>query len=58
MNRDIVEGNWKQLKGRMQVQWGRLIGDHLGVITGKRTQVAGEQQRAYGAIRAKTLRGF
>lgn len=58
MNRDIVEGNWKQFKGRVQVRWGRLIGDHLGVITGKRTQISGERQRAYGAIRAKTLKGF
>lgn len=58
MNRDIVAGNWKQFKGTVQVRWGRLIGDHLGVIAGKRTQVAGERQRAYGTVRSKTLRGI
>ena len=57
MNRDIVEGNWKQFKGRAQARWSVLIGDHLGVITGRRTQVAGARQSAYGVIRSKTLRG-
>jgi len=56
MNRDIVQGNWKQIKGKMQAGWGMLIGDHLGVITGRRTQFVGERQRAYGAFRRKTLR--
>ena len=23
MNKDILEGNWKQLKGRIKVAWGR-----------------------------------
>jgi len=57
MNRDIVEGNWKQFKGKVQVRWGRLIGDYLGVVSGKRTQLAGEIQRSYGVIRSKTLTG-
>ncbi len=57
MNRDIVEGNWKQFKGKVHELWGMLIGDHLDVVSGRRSQLAGEQQRAYGAIRSKTLRG-
>ncbi len=57
MNRDLVEGNWNQFKGMVQVRWGMLIGDHLGVITGRRTQLFGDRQRAYGVIRSKTLRG-
>ncbi|HSI45941.1 MAG TPA: CsbD family protein, partial [Methylophilus sp.] len=24
MNKDIFEGNWKQLKGKVQEQWGKL----------------------------------
>lgn len=56
MNRDIVAGNWKLIKGGMQARWGRLVGDHLGVISGKRTQLAGERQLAFGIIRAKPLR--
>ena len=57
MNQDLVAGSWNQLKGRVLVRWSLLIGDHLGVIIGKRRQRAGERQSAYGALRSKTLRG-
>lgn len=57
MNRDIVEGGWTQFKGKVQARWGRFVGNPLGVISGKRMQVAGQRQSAYGAIRAKSLRG-
>lgn len=57
MNRDIVQGGWKQFKGKAQVRWSMFTGDPLGVITGRRTQLAGERQSAYGAIHSGTLRG-
>ncbi len=57
MNWDLVQGNMKQFKGRMRVRWSTLIGDHLGVISGKRMQSTGERQSAYGALRTRTLRG-
>ena len=56
MNRDIVAGNWKQIKGRVQARWGLLMGDYFDVISGRRTQSAGERQSAYGVIRSKSLR--
>ena len=48
MNWDQVEGNWKQLKGCVKEQWGHLTDDNLDVITGKRDQLAGKIQEAYG----------
>ncbi len=57
MNLDIVEGSWTQFKGKVQARWSRLVGNPLGVISGKRMQVVGQRQSAYGAIRAKSLRG-
>ena len=51
MNNDRIEGNWKQLKGRVQERWGRLTDDHLDVIDGKREQLAGRIQEAYGVSR-------
>lgn len=48
MNWDIVEGNWKQFKGKVQSQWGKLTDDHLDVIAGKRDQLAGKIQETYG----------
>ncbi|BEV08724.1 MULTISPECIES: CsbD family protein [unclassified Methylophilus] len=48
MNKDIFEGNWKQLKGKVKEQWGKLTNDDLDVIEGKRDQVAGKIQERYG----------
>jgi uncharacterized protein YjbJ (UPF0337 family) len=48
MNWDIVEGNWKQFKGEVKSQWGKLTDDQLDVIAGKRDQLAGKLQEAYG----------
>lgn len=48
MNWDMVEGNWKQFKGKVKSQWGKLTDDQLDVINGKRDQLAGKVQKAYG----------
>jgi len=48
MNRDIIEGNWKQLKGSIKEQWGNLTDDQLDVIAGKRDKFAGKLQESYG----------
>ena len=48
MNWDRVEGNWKQFKGKVKVQWGKLTDDQLDVIAGKRDKLAGKIQEAYG----------
>jgi uncharacterized protein YjbJ (UPF0337 family) len=56
MNRDIIEGNWKVLKGKVQVRWSRLFRDRLGVLAGRRLQAAGERQWAVGAFHATTMR--
>lgn len=48
MNWDIVEGNWNEFKGKVKAQWGKLTDDRLDVIAGKRDQLTGEIQKAYG----------
>jgi uncharacterized protein YjbJ (UPF0337 family) len=48
MNWDRVEGNWKQFKGKVQQQWGKLTNDDMDVIEGKRTELAGCLQKRYG----------
>ncbi|MCL4151759.1 UNVERIFIED_CONTAM: hypothetical protein GTU68_041327 [Idotea baltica] len=48
MNKDMIEGNWKQLKGKMQQKWGKLTDDDLDVIAGKRDELEGRLQEAYG----------
>ncbi len=32
MNWDRVEGNWKQIKGKVQQQWGKLTNDDLNLV--------------------------
>ena len=51
MNWDRIEGNWKQLQGKTQEQWGKLTNDDLDVIAGKRDQLAGKIQARYGVAK-------
>jgi uncharacterized protein YjbJ (UPF0337 family) len=51
MNWDRVEGNWKTFKGQVQQQWGKLTDDDLDVIAGKREELLGRIQNAYGMSR-------
>jgi len=51
MNNDRIEGNWKQLKGKVKERWGHLTDDNLDVIDGKREQLAGRIQEAYGVTK-------
>lgn len=48
MNSDRLEGNWKQLRGKVKEQWGKLTDDQLDMIEGKREQLSGKIQEAYG----------
>jgi uncharacterized protein YjbJ (UPF0337 family) len=48
MNWDRVEGEWKQWKGKVQQQWGKLTNDDLDVIEGNRVELAGRLQQRYG----------
>ena len=48
MNWDRIEGNWKQLRGRVREQWGELTDDDLDRIGGKREQLIGRIQEQYG----------
>ena len=51
MNNDIIQGNWNQLKGRVQQQWGKLTNDDLYRIEGKRKELVGRVQERYGYAR-------
>jgi uncharacterized protein YjbJ (UPF0337 family) len=48
MNWDRIEGNWKQLKGKVIEEWGKLSNDDFDVIAGRRQQLAGKIQERYG----------
>ena len=48
MNLDIIKGNWEQLKGKAQQQWGELTDDDLDVVEGNAKELAGKIQERYG----------
>lgn len=48
MNENIAKGNWKQLKGNVKEQWGKLTDDDINVIDGKRDQLVGKIQERMG----------
>jgi uncharacterized protein YjbJ (UPF0337 family) len=56
MNEDRVEGNWKQFKGKVKEQWGRLTDDDLDVISGQRDQLSGKIQERHGVARDEAER--
>lgn len=48
MNLDQIEGDWKQFKGKVQQQWGKLTDDDVDLVNGKRTEMLGILQKRYG----------
>jgi uncharacterized protein YjbJ (UPF0337 family) len=56
MDWNRVEGNWKQAKGKIKEQWGKLTDDDLDVINGQRDQLEGKIQERYGYARDQVRR--
>lgn len=56
MNNDRIEGNWKEMKGKVQQQWGKLTDDDLDKVDGRREELVGKIQQAYGKSRDEAER--
>ena len=56
MNEDIIQGKWKQLKGHMKRQWGKLTDDDLDVAEGDRDYLIGRIQERTGQARDQVER--
>ena len=48
MNEDRIKGNWKQFKGKVQEQWGKLTDDDLEQAKGQRDRLLGKIHEHYG----------
>lgn len=53
MTDDILEGQWKQIRGRIKEAWGVLTDDELDQIDGKRDRLIGKLQEKYGYSRVE-----
>ena len=56
MNRDRLEGRWKQLSGSVREHWGRLTDDRLSIVSGRHNQAAGRVQERYGIYKEESER--
>jgi len=53
MNKDIVEGKWKQVRGEAKSWWGKLTDDDLDRAAGKFDVLTGLLQEKYGYTRER-----
>jgi uncharacterized protein YjbJ (UPF0337 family) len=58
MNKDILKGNWRQFKGKVKQQWGKLTDDDLDVIEGNQDLLLGKLQERYGWSKEEAERRF
>jgi len=52
-NRDVLTGNWKQIRGKVKQTWGKLTDNDLTRIEGRFDELAGLVQERYGYTREK-----
>lgn len=48
MNNDRTEGMWKQIKGKIKEQWGKLTDDEVDQAEGRWDRLTGLIQERYG----------
>ncbi len=56
MNDDRIQGNWKQLTGRIKAKWGDLTDDDLKRVEGNHEYLVGKVQERYGIARDEAAR--
>jgi uncharacterized protein YjbJ (UPF0337 family) len=50
---DIAQGQWKQIRGQVKEQWGKLTDDDLDRVDGQRDQLVGRVQELYGRAKVE-----
>jgi uncharacterized protein YjbJ (UPF0337 family) len=53
MNKDIMQGKWKQMRGEMKRLWGKITDDEFEKIEGNQDKLIGILQEKYGYSREK-----
>jgi uncharacterized protein YjbJ (UPF0337 family) len=55
MNKNILEGKWKQMRGEAKSWWGKLTDDELDQAAGKMDVIAGLLQEKYGYTQERAV---
>jgi len=58
MNGDIFAGDWMQIEGKIRQMWGKLSGDDLELIIGRREELVGKIQHLCGLRRDEAEKQF
>jgi uncharacterized protein YjbJ (UPF0337 family) len=58
MNKDIIEGKWKEMRGQIKEWWGKLTDDDLDQADGNADQIVGLIQQKYGYTRQRAEEEF
>lgn len=53
MNKDIVEGNWKQLSAKVKDKWAKLTDDDMSRAEANKDYLVGKLQEHYGLAKDK-----
>lgn len=53
MEKDVIQGNWKQLSGKLKERWGKLTDDDLIRAQGNQEYLLGKLQEHYGLAKDK-----
>jgi uncharacterized protein YjbJ (UPF0337 family) len=58
MNKDQLQGKWRQVRGTIKKEWGKLTDDELDQVQGKYDRLIGKIQERYGTSREEIERQF
>jgi uncharacterized protein YjbJ (UPF0337 family) len=58
MNWNQIQGNCKQVMGKVTEQWGRLTGNTTDIASGCREHLAGKMQVRYGTAKSQAEKHF
>ena len=48
MNKDIIQGRWKEIKGQLKQEWAKLTDDEINEMKGNYDELEGCLQKNYG----------
>lgn len=55
-NKDVAQGNLRQIKGRIREEWGKLTDDEIEQLEGREDRLSGLLQKKYGMAEADAER--
>lgn len=56
MNDDVMKGKWKQARGSVKEEWGKLTDDDVDEMDGRKDRLVGKLQERYGLAKDEAER--